>query len=91
MARLAAESFRRLGAAGTLSARIYYRFLRRVLGGALCLWLHPKSLLRQTGWLKSFRLGRSVDAPGEPIPWNPYFFIRFTEACRVVTFRLRSD
>ena len=32
--------------------RLYHRFLRRGLGGAVCLRFHPKSVLRGTGWLR---------------------------------------
>jgi len=65
--------------------RVYVGLLRSVVGGAACLRFHPKSLLRTTGWLRSFRLGRSVDRVGDAIPWNPYCFIRFIEP------RLKKD
>ncbi len=68
--------------------RLYRRFLRCGLGGGFCLRFHPKSLLRTTGWLKSFRLGRSVDHQGHPIPWNPYCFVRFIEPRLKKEFRV---
>lgn len=41
--------------------------------------------LARTGWLKSVRLGKPVDANGEPIPWLTFPAIAFLES------RVRSD
>lgn len=35
--------------------------------------------LSEKGWLKSFRLKRSIDKNGKPIPWCTYSFIQFIE------------
>lgn len=43
------------------------------------LLLAKNSVLRTTGWLRSRKELRSVDANGEPIPWISYPAIRFIE------------
>ncbi|MGL6015918.1 hypothetical protein [Aeromonas salmonicida] len=35
--------------------------------------------LKETGWLKAYCAGRSLDLEGNPIPWTTYAFIAFIE------------
>ena len=41
--------------------------------------LRRKSYLKQKGWFKSFRTGKSIDLNGNPLPWITYPAIDFLE------------
>lgn len=51
---------------------------------SLCL-LRVEGVLKEDGWFRSFREGRSVDLNGNPIPWLTYPAIEFIER------RIRPD
>lgn len=58
----------------------FYQRLIRVWGIRLiALVCHPKSWLKQSGWLKSYGRGRSIDKDGNPLPWYNYSCIHFLE------------
>jgi len=55
----------------------------RALGlGGLVMWLHPRSALRTTGWLRTFESAQPMNRNGDPIPWFTY---------PAVDFLLRAD
>jgi hypothetical protein len=57
---------------------IWY-LLRKSGLAPLLLRLHPKSGLRRLGWFRSFRVKRSIDSAGNPVPWWTYSFIAFID------------
>lgn len=63
---------------GRTFARVRER-LPTLLRNSAELLLAKNSVLRTTGWLRSRKEKRSVDAHGEPIPWITYPAIRFLE------------
>jgi hypothetical protein len=42
--------------------------------------IHPRSALKSTGWLRSFRTSSVIDNSGKPIPWWTYSFIDFIDS-----------
>ena len=68
-----------------LSARVLPAPLRRRVGG----WIYGTSLgwlawfvregLRDSGWLRSWRLRKPVTRDGQPLPWYTYSAIHFLE------------
>ncbi|MEX1010759.1 MAG: hypothetical protein WDZ29_01730 [Balneolaceae bacterium] len=66
---------------GTDSGLFLYRIhplLARMPGYAAML-LRRKSPLREWGWFRSFRTGRSIDGEGRPLPWMTYGAIRLLD------------
>ena len=56
---------------------LLFKISRKANFGFLLLAIHPRSALRTTGWLKSFRKSSVIDCDNNPIPWWTYSFIDF--------------
>jgi len=68
--------------------RKYIWEILRYLNIAPSVLLILKSGLKEDGWFKSYITNQSIDAHGNPIPWNTYPYIKFIDSRLNKTFRV---
>ncbi len=60
--------------------KLLFKISRKLGLAPILLLLHPRSALKTTGWLGSFRTSSVIDNSGKAIPWWTYSFIDFIDA-----------